>query len=218
MPQRDTILFDLDGTLLDTAEDILAALNAALRAHGLPELTARAAEKGIGNEARMIAHALSGGREHPLYEQVRATYRERYAQGLANRSVPYPGIPALLARLREHGYRLAVVSNKAQEWVDILRARFFADTIAVAVGQIQSVAPKPAPDMAFAALRQLGSEVARAVFVGDSEYDIETARAAGMPCLCVSWGFRRREALEAAAPAAIADTPRALEALLFAVS
>ena len=135
------------------------------------------------------------GTDGALFETLLAEYNADYAAHCRIETAPYPGVDALLRQLHAQGRKLAIVSNKPDEAVRALRAEFFAGTISIAVGGIRR---KPAPDTLLAAMAQLGADPASTVYVGDSEVDIATARAAGLPCISVLWGFRDRDALEQA--------------------
>ena len=133
---------------------------------------------------------------------------------MEHKTAPYPGVLPLLDRLGQAGIRTAVVSNKFDSAVKGLCHAYFGTRIPVAIGESQGVARKPAPDTVFRALEELGAGTGRAVYVGDSDVDIQTAANAGLPCLSVSWGFRDAEFLTAHGAQRIVDTPQALEALL----
>ena len=186
-----TVLFDMDGTLLNTLTDMEAAVNHILTQYGYPARTLEEVRRFVGNGAGLLIH------------QAHNCIRTR----------PYEGIPELLAALRRAGVRTAVVSNKPDETTRTLAARFFPE-LDGALGQRDGVAAKPAPDMVQAVLSRLGAEPGRALYVGDSEVDVDTARNAGLAMIGVSWGFRGRAALESAGAPAVADTPAQLLELL----
>ena len=193
-----TLIFDLDGTLLNTITDLAAAVNHALTLHGYPTHTEAAILRMVGNGvAVLVARALPEGEENPDYPQVYADFRSYYEAHKADATAPYDGILPMLSALSAAGYPMGIVSNKFDPAVKALAAAFFSDTIHVAVGESETVAKKPAPDAVFVALRELGADAAGAVFIGDSEVDIETARNAGLPCLSVGWGFRTPDELKA---------------------
>lgn len=187
----DTVIFDLDGTLLNTLEDLTDAVNAALTAGGYPVRTIEEVRRFVGNGiGKLIRRALPEGTPDTDFEKVLADFKEYYGIHCNDKTRPYPGVPKLLTRLKAEGYRLAIVSNKADFAVKELRDIYFADTVEVAIGEREGIRRKPAPDTVEQALRELGSDSGRAVYVGDSDVDIETARNAGMPCISVTWGFR----------------------------
>ena len=194
-----SILFDLDGTLLDTLADLTAAMNRTLTRHGLPERTRQQMRAALGNGARRLMElCVPAGTDGALFETLLAEYNADYAAHCRIETAPYPGVDALLQQLHAQGRKLAIVSNKPDEAVRALRAEFFADTVPIAVGEKQGIRRKPAPDTLLTAMAQLGAERESTVYVGDSEVDIATARAAGLPCISVLWGFRDRDVLEQA--------------------
>lgn len=194
-----SVLFDLDGTLLDTLGDLTAAMNRTLTRHGLPERTRQQMRAALGNGARRLMElSVPAGTDGALFETLLAEYNADYAAHCRIETAPYPGVDALLRQLHAQGCKLAIVSNKPDEAVRALRAEFFADTVPIAVGEKTGIRRKPAPDTLLTAMAQLGAERASTVYVGDSEVDIATARAAGLPCISVLWGFRDRDLLEQA--------------------
>ena len=193
-----TYIFDLDGTLLDTLADLAAAVNYALRQHGMPEHTIDDVRRFVGNGVRkLMERAIPDGEKNPDFEATFATFREYYMHHSLDTTRPYPGIIETLEALKEQGCRLAVVSNKMMAATKELCQHFFAETIEVAIGENEAagIRKKPAPDTVFEALRQLGEEKDSAVYVGDSDVDLETANNSGLPCISVLWGFRDRNFL-----------------------
>lgn len=191
MRSYDTVIFDLDGTLLNTLEDLTDAVNASLTASGYPVRTIEEVRRFVGNGiGKLIRRAVPEGTTDEDFEKVFAAFKEYYGIHCNDKTRPYPGVPELLERLKDEGYRLAIVSNKADFAVKELRDIYFAGTVEVAIGEREGIRRKPAPDTVEQALRELGSDSGRAVYVGDSDVDIETARNAGMPCISVTWGFR----------------------------
>ena len=205
------ILFDLDGTLLDTLADLADSVNHVLASFGYSPRTVEEVRQFVGNgAARLIAQAVPEGADPA---PVLAAFQSYYSAHCQIKTKPYEGIPELLAALRRAGVRTAVVSNKPDETTRTLAARFFPE-LDGALGQRDGVAAKPAPDMVQAVLSRLGAEPGRALYVGDSEVDVDTARNAGLAMIGVSWGFRGRAALESAGAPAVADTPAQLLELL----
>ena len=193
-----TYIFDLDGTLLDTLADLAAAVNYALRQHGMPEHTIDDVRRFVGNGVRkLMERAIPDGEKNPDFEATFATFREYYMHHSLDTTRPYPGIIETLEALKEQGCRLAVVSNKMMAATKELCQHFFAETIEVAIGENEAagIRKKPAPDTVFEALRQLGGKKDSAVYVGDSDVDLETANNSGLPCISVLWGFRDRDFL-----------------------
>ncbi len=193
MKQYQTYIFDLDGTLLDTLTDLTLSVNYALRTYGMPEHTRDDVRSFVGNGVRLLMErAVAQGAANPLFEKAFATFRKHYLLHSLDNTRPYPGIEDMLAKLKARGCRLAVVSNKFYAATQELCHHFFPQTIEVAIGEheAEGIRKKPAPDTVLEALRQLGTSKADAVYVGDSDVDIQTARNAQMPCISVLWGFR----------------------------
>lgn len=193
-----TYIFDLDGTLLDTLSDLAAAVNFALRTHGMPEHSIDDVRRFVGNGVRkLMERAIPDGAANPQFDETFATFRQYYMAHSLDTTRPYEGIPEALAALKARGCRLAVVSNKMMAATQELCQHFFPDTIEVAIGEneAEGIRKKPAPDTVFAALKALGVGKEGAVYVGDSDVDIETARNSGLPCISVLWGFRDRDFL-----------------------
>ena len=193
-----TYIFDLDGTLLDTLGDLAASVNYALRTHGLPEHAIDDVRRFVGNGVRkLMERAVPDGAGNPLFDETFATFRQYYMAHSLDTTRPYEGIPETLEALKARGCHLAVVSNKMMAATQELCYHFFPDTIEVAIGEDEAagIRRKPAPDTVFAALKALGVGKEDAVYVGDSDVDIQTARNAGIPCISVLWGFRDRDFL-----------------------
>ena len=193
-----TYVFDLDGTLLDTLGDLAASTNYALRTHGMPEHALDDVRRFVGNGVRVLMErAVPQGAENPQFEAAFQTFRTHYMQHSLDTTKPYDGILETLEALKAEGCRLAVVSNKMMAATQELCRHFFRDTIEVAIGEheAQGIRKKPAPDTVNEAFRQLGVGKERAVYVGDSDVDILTARNCGLPCISVLWGFRDRDFL-----------------------
>lgn len=196
MRQYDTYIFDLDGTLLSTLDDLAASTNYALRQHGMPEHTLDEVRWMVGNGVRLlIERATPGGASNPQFDSVFATFRSHYVEHSLDTTRPYPGIMEMLTELKRRGRRIAVVSNKFYAATQELCRHFFGDTVEVAIGEREGIRRKPAPDTVIEALRQLGVGPEGAVYVGDSEVDVATARNSGLPCISVLWGFRDRDFL-----------------------
>ena len=190
------IVFDLDGTLLDTLADLAASTNYALRSCGMPEHSIDDVRRFVGNGVRMLmTRAVPDGESNPRFDEAFSVFRQHYMQHCLDTTCPYPGIMEALARLREKGMLLAIVSNKMQAATEELRQHFFSQYIDVAIGESAAIRKKPAPDTVNEALRLLGISHDEAIYVGDSDVDIDTACAAMMPCASVLWGFRDRQFL-----------------------
>ena len=208
-----TYIFDLDGTLLDTLGDLAAATNYALRTHGMPEHSIDDVRRFVGNGVRkLMERAIPDGVDNPDFEATFATFRQYYMQHSLDTTRPYNGIPETLAALKARGCRLAVVSNKMMAATQELCQHFFPDTIEVAIGENEAagIRKKPAPDTVFAALKALGVEKNGAVYVGDSDVDLATARNAGLPCISVLWGFRDKAFLTENGAETFISTPSEL--------
>lgn len=207
----DAILFDMDGTVLNTLDDLHDAVNTALRQFDLPERSADQVRAALGNGSRyLIEHSVPGGTPSALTEQVLAFYGPWYTAHSRIRTRPYPGITELMRRLRSAGLRLAIISNKPDSAVPALAEEHFPGLLELAVGEREGVRRKPAPDMIFQAVNGLGLPLRRCLYVGDSEVDIATARAAGIDCVSVTWGFRTSEQLRAAGAEVLISTAEEL--------
>ena len=200
-----TYLFDMDGTLLNTLADLTAAVNHTLEQYGYPRRTIEQVRKGLGNGAvKLMAAMLPQGEETPGFADIMRDYRAWYQAHACVETCPYPGVPEMLKRLRQRGCKVAIVSNKPHGAACELAERFFPGV--PTFGERPETPRKPAPDMVFHALAALGAGKENAVYVGDSEVDVQTARNAGLPVIGVAWGFRGREALAAAGAETIVDT------------
>ena len=186
-----TFIFDLDGTLLDTLDDLTNAVNHALRCFALPTRTKAEIRAFVGNGVvKLIQRAV--GFEHPQFAEILREYRAYYAEHCKDKTKEYEGITALLATLKARGVKTAVVSNKHDSAVRTLAQDYFPDLLETAVGENEAagIAKKPAPDALFAVMEQLDAEARTTVYVGDSEVDIQTAQNAGVDCISVVWGFK----------------------------
>lgn len=196
MKEYSTYIFDLDGTLLSTLDDLAASTNFALRSCGLPERTTDEVRRFVGNGVKVLMErAVPGGEANPKFCAALATFRSHYLEHSLDSTRPYPGITEVLSVLKRSGKRVAVVSNKFCEATKELCRHFFGDLVEVAIGESEGIRRKPAPDTVEEALRQLGVGKAGAVYIGDSDVDVATARNCGLPCISVLWGFRDKEFL-----------------------
>lgn len=197
MKKKDTVVFDLDGTLLDTLGDLKNSVNAALRDFGCPERTREEIRAFVGNGImRLMEQAVPSGQENPDFQGIFAAFKTHYGIHCNDTTCPYDGIMDLIKELENRGVRMAIVSNKADFAVKELNGIYFKDTIPVAIGEKEGIRKKPAPDTVLAALEELGSSLERAVYIGDSEVDLDTAKNCGMDYILCEWGFREREVLE----------------------
>lgn len=215
MMKYKAIIFDLDGTLTDTLEDLFLSVNYALRSCGLPERSLDEVRRFVGNGVRkLMERAVPTNTAPILMEQCFEQFRAHYMIHCQDHTRLYPGVATLLMTLHAKGYRMAVVSNKLQSGVDELARTFFKGVIDVAIGEQQGIPRKPEPDMVEAALRQLGVSKEEAIYVGDSDVDLQTASNAGLPCISVLWGFRNRDFLIAHGATILAEKPQDVLALV----
>lgn len=192
----NTYIFDLDGTLLNTINDLAASCNYALRSYGFPEHSVDDVRRFVGNGVRLLmCRAIPDGDNNPKFEDCYACFREHYLHHNLDTTAPYPGIMDMIKALNANGKHIAVVSNKFYEATRALVRHFFGEEISVAIGERPDIHKKPAPDTVNEALRQLGVGREGAVYIGDSDVDIDTARNSGMPCISVLWGFRDKDFL-----------------------
>lgn len=207
----EAILFDMDGTVLYTLEDLHDAINAALAHFGMPALTLPQVCAYVGNgSARLVELAVPAGTSEETRQAVLDWYKPYYDAHCNVKTRPYDGIPALMRELRTAGLRLAIISNKPDSAVKLLAEDHFPGLLDLAVGETARVRRKPWPDMIDVSAARLGLDKSRCLYVGDSEVDVLTARNAGIDCASVCWGFRSREQLEEAGAARIFDSADAL--------
>jgi len=196
MKEYDTYIFDLDGTLLDTLADLAASVNHAMRTNNMPEHSIDDIRLFVGNGVKkLMERSIPNGLANPKFDAAYATFRQHYMEHSLDTTRPYTGIEELLAELRRRGKRIAVVSNKFYAATQELCRHFFGDTVEVAIGEREDIRKKPAPDTVNEALRQLAVGKEGAVYIGDSDVDIATARNSGLPCISVLWGFRDKDFL-----------------------
>lgn len=207
MTKYKTIIWDLDGTLMDTLVDLMQAVNYALRLNEMPSRSLDEVRQFVGNGVRrLIALSVPAGTSDELTEKVLADFKSYYVEHCQDNSGLYAGMLSTLQALKQRGVRMAVVSNKLQKGVtELCESRVktldtgelicMMDYMDVAIGERPEVARKPAADMVFKALEEMGIDKNDVVYVGDSDVDIATARNAGLPCISVLWGFRDKEFL-----------------------
>lgn len=208
-----TVLFDLDGTLLDTLEDLNLSMQHTLAKFDLPVCTYEQTRMRVGNGiVRLVESSLPEGYDQELFERVHAEFVSYYAMHANDHTKPYAGVPELLESLRTDDCKLAVVSNKNHEPVCELVRQHFGDAFDVVMGVQEGIARKPARDMIDETLRRMGKDAVadaacgQAVYVGDSEVDLQTAANSGLPCLSVTWGFRTVGELCAVGASSTVDT------------
>lgn len=191
-----TYIFDLDGTLLNTLDDLMLSCNYALRTNSMPERTKEEVRQFVGNGVKkLMERAIPNGLNNKKFQSTYDTFRTYYLKHGFDNTKPYDGITELLVRLKSKGCNIAVVSNKFDAATKKLCNHFFHDNVAVAIGESEGVNKKPAPDTVIKALKELGVSKENAVYVGDSDVDIETAKNSGLPCISVLWGFRDKDFL-----------------------
>lgn len=208
MGKIDTIIFDLDGTLLNSLEDLRVSVNYALFGFKYPKQTLDMVRRNVGNGIeKLMERSLPDGKDNVNYEVCLEIFKEHYKTHMSINTKPYPHIIETLAALKSRGYKLAVVSNKFDAAVKPLCQKYFKSLIDVAIGQSKDTKKKPAPDTVYMALDELESSAETSIYVGDSEVDIQTAKNSGMDCISVSWGFKTKEFLEQNGASVIIDTP-----------
>jgi len=192
----DAILYDMDGTVLDTLGDLCDSVNHATSQFGFPSVTEKQMAGFLGNGAkRLLTLSCPDGTDEETIEKILAVYLPWYNTHCRIKTAPYEGIVGMMEKLREMGVKQAVISNKPDSAVKPLAEEFFPGLLELAVGESKEVRRKPSPDSVFAAAKQMNVPVERCVYIGDTEVDIETAKNAGMDCIAVTWGFRSPEQL-----------------------
>lgn len=190
---KKAVIFDLDGTLLNTLDDLADSTNYALSRFGYPTRTIDEVRQFVGNGvAKLIERAIPEGKNNPNFEKCLAIFKENYAQNMYNKTAPYNGIIEMLSNLKSKGIKIAVVSNKFDLAVKELCKKYFEGFIDFAAGEneAQGIKKKPAPDTVISVLNEFNFAPEDAVYVGDSDVDIMTAKNSQMPCISVTWGFR----------------------------
>lgn len=190
---KKAVIFDLDGTLLNTLDDLADSTNYALSKFGYPTRTIDEVRQFVGNGvAKLIERAIPEGKNNPNFEKCLAIFKENYAQNMYNKTAPYNGILEMLSNLKSKGIKIAVVSNKFDLAVKELCKKYFEGFIDFAAGEneAQGIKKKPAPDTVISVLNEFNFSSEDAVYVGDSDVDIMTAKNSKMPCISVTWGFR----------------------------
>jgi phosphoglycolate phosphatase len=210
--QKKLIIFDLDGTLLDTIDDLRFAVNHALTTFGYPTRTKEEVLSFVGNGyIPLLEKALPKCICEEQFDEFTKCFKDYYAKHCFDTTKPFDGITAVLQRLKEKGKTLAVLSNKGDAQVKALVKRYFGDIFDLALGERAGIRKKPYPDSIEETLKTLHFTREEAVYVGDSEVDVQTAKNAQMDCICVDWGFRTREVLKDAGASVILSTMQQLE-------
>lgn len=202
------VIFDMDGTLLDTLDDITDSVNHVIGSFGYPPKSREEIRNYVGNgTARLFEQCFPRKLNDRYFSHMLKMYSQHYLENCVNKTKPYSQILEVLQRLHESDIKLGIVSNKPDTMVKRLNSMFFAEYIPVALGELPDMKRKPEPDLVLSALGQLGVSPYDALYVGDSEVDILTAKNAGIPCIAVTWGFRDADALKAAGAECIVDSP-----------
>jgi phosphoglycolate phosphatase len=213
--RTEAVIFDLDGTLLDTLQDLCDAVNYALRKSRMPERTIDEVRQFVGNGVeKLMIRAIPDGKENPAFEETFAQFRTYYGEHCKDHTGPYPDILPLMRELDARGMKMAIVSNKLDSAVKELDKEYFSGLTRAAIGEMEGVSRKPAPDTALKAMRELGVTAEHAIYVGDSDVDIQTAANAGIPCVSVTWGFRDEKFLREHGAKQLIHRPLELLALL----
>ena len=209
------VILDMDGTVLDTLDDLCDSINHSLAEFSLPSVSREHVRQCLGNGAAfLVSHSIPAGSSPELEADVLAFYKPWYDAHCLIKTAPYEGILPMMQSLKEQGLRLAIISNKPDRAVQELSDAFFPGLLELSVGESPSVRRKPAPDTVLTAASQIGLSVDQCVYVGDSEVDLQTARNAGMDCISVTWGFRDETQLIEAGASVLVRTPEDLESLL----
>ena len=209
--KKDTIIWDMDGTVLNTLIDLRDSVNYVLGLYGMPGHTIEEYRMFFGSGIRhALECAVTPGTTEATIDEMLPIFKEHYDIHCLDNTCPYEGIVEVMKKLKEQGYRMAIVSNKIDSAVKELNERFFSESVEVAIGERDGVKRKPAPDMVEQALLELGSTKEQAVYIGDSEVDMATARNSGLKCISVLWGFRDKEFLINEGATVFAETPEDL--------
>ncbi len=208
--QYDTVIFDMDGTLSDTLEDLRSALNHALSLHNLPARTYEEVRSFVGDGIRMLVNRGLPDGHKDLTDTVYAEFKDYYKDHLADKTAPYPGINELIDALYAKGIKMGIVSNKLEPMLLDLVQKFWGNKIGVAVGIIDGRPQKPEKNMPEACLGALGSEKAHTLYVGDSPVDVLCAKNAGLRGIFCTWGFASKERLTECGATEFIDTPSEL--------
>ena len=208
------IIFDLDGTLVNSLEDLADATNYALKFFGQQVHSVEAFRQMVGEGTRTLISKTLANDKQELIEQVLVKMREKYMQICLDKSRPYNGIPEVVSELAKRKFKLAVLTNKDQKMAQKIVSHFFEGLFQIVKGTIEAIAVKPEPTAALQVLTRLGVKPEEAIFVGDSKIDVQTAKAAGIKAVGVNWGFRGRAELIEAGADAVIDEPGQLLTLL----
>lgn len=211
MKSYDTYIFDLDGTLLNSLPDLVISTNYALAEMGFSQRTTEEVRTFIGNGVRLlIERAVPNGTDKKLVDKCFDIFKQYYLEHGMDNTKPYDGVISMLGELKNRGKRTAVVSNKFYDATQELCEHYFGSLLDVAIGENNELRKKPAPDIVFEALRQMETVKEEAVYIGDSDVDIQTARNCGLPCISVLWGYRDKKFLLANGASEFISSPSEL--------
>lgn len=212
MDKYNAIIFDLDGTLLNTLEDITDAVNHTMGKFGYPIHSSSEVCSFVGNGIKkLIERSLPDGAATHGFDGIFNEFKQFYTANCRVKTCPYPGIMELLEKLYTEGYKLAINSNKNHAAVTELNNIYFSKYISVAIGENKNIQTKPSPESVYMAMEKMGGCTRKhTLYIGDSDVDIETAKNAGIKCISASWGFRDKAFLETLNPGAVIDTPMEL--------
>ena len=215
MKDFDAVVFDMDGTVLNTLDDLTDAVNYVFSKFDLPPRSRDEYRKFFGNGiGYAMKCAAPEGTADSLFNEMIPVFREYYDIHCLDKTRPYEGILELMKALKDKGYKMAIVSNKIDSAVKELNERFFSEYVSVAIGEKPGIKRKPAADTVLAALDELGALRDEAVYIGDSEVDLQTARNSGLPCIAVLWGFRDKDHLIENGATTFANTPKDVISIL----
>ena len=211
----NTVIFDLDGTLIDTLEDLKNSVNYTLSLKGFPERSLDEVRRFVGNGiAKLVSRALPEIADEETFRECLGIFRKHYTEHSLDLTAPYSGIAEMLDELKKAGVKTAVVTNKTEDAAAGIINHFFSGTIDIVIGQTEGLAPKPAPDGVFLAAGRLESVLEDCIYVGDSEVVCATARNAGLPVIGCTWGFRSRQVLENEKADYIIDSPAEIPGII----
>lgn len=206
-------IFDLDGTLLNTLDDLMDSMNYILRQNNFPERTRDEIRKFVGNGVRKLVERAIPEEykgDSTFIDKFYDCYSYYYKAHSDIKTAPYPGTLEMLDELINNGIEIAIVSNKIDSAVKSLSTKYFGDRIKAIIGEKPSIRHKPEPDMVLMAMEELGATKENSVYIGDSEVDIQTAVNVGIPCISVLWGFRDRKFLEQSGGSIFVDSMKNL--------
>ncbi len=205
----DTVIFDLDGTLLNSLGDLHACFNHAIKSFGYPERSLEEIKSYVGNGIKKaIERALPNPIDDSNLNKIVDYFRIYYREHMLEFTQPYDGVIEMLEELTKKGYKLAVVSNKYHDAVEMLTQNYFGKYIKLGIGEGYGIRKKPEIDGVLTAIDKLGAKIENAIYVGDSDVDIKTAQNANIPCISVTWGFREKDFLIEKGAKIFAERPK----------